>query len=168
MNSNTVRITLGLACAATLALAGLSRPRAAGAQTDVHNETITDREFTTGDYVPCANGGEGEYVSITGTMRDRTFWSLNDKHVSYDLYTTVHGRGVGETTGNTYIVNDSFRSKLNFQLDGAPESDTFIERSNIIGQGKTPNLVLQRVTHVTANSNGEVTASHFDINIQCR
>jgi hypothetical protein len=168
MNSNTVRITLGLACAATLALAGLSRPRAAGAQTDVHKETTTTRDIEFSDFIPCANGGEGEFVSVTGTERERTFWSMNDKHIVFDISTSYSGRGVGLTTGDTYVLNDSFRSKLNFQLDSAPESDTIIEKSNIIGQGGAPNLVLHRVTHVTVNANGEVTASHFDINVQCR
>ncbi|MBV9926652.1 MAG: hypothetical protein JOZ96_16655 [Acidobacteria bacterium] len=168
MNTTTVRIALGLAFAAMLALVGLSRPRAAGAQTEVHRETSTSREFAVSEFIPCANGGEGEFVTVTGTTRDRTFWALNDRHISFDISTSYQGKGVGRTTGDTYVLNDSFRSKLNFQLDSAPEEDTIIEKSNIIGQGKAPNLVLHRLTHVTVNSKGEVTADHFDINFQCR
>jgi hypothetical protein len=168
MNSTTVRITLGLAFAALLALGGLSRPRAAGAQTDVYNETTTTRDILISDFIPCANGGEGETVYVTGTERERTFWSMNDKHIIFEMSTSYQGRGVGGTTGDTYILNDSLGSKFSFHLDGAPDSDTIIEKSNIIGQGKAPNLVLQRVSHVTVNSNGEVTASHSGLNFQCR
>ncbi len=168
MRRITVRLLLALALASPLALAGLALPRAAAAQAETSNTNERTQDVVVGQFVPCANDGEGEVVVLTGTMHDIIHFAVNDNHAAIDTFVSFHGTGVGLTSGDTYRLNDAGHSTLNFQLDGFTDTETFVTNHNVIGQGSAPNFRLRQLTHITINNNGELTADHLDFQFECQ
>src|SRR3712207_4044252 len=153
MRRANVRLLPALAFASALALAGLSLPRTAAAQAETSNTNVKTRDFVFGDFVPCANNGEGEVVVVTGTLHDIIHFAVNDSHAAIDTFVSFHGTGVGLTSGDTYRLNDTGHSTVNFQLDGFTDTETFVTNHNLIGQGRAPNLRFRQLTHITINNN---------------
>jgi hypothetical protein len=168
MHRTTPRLSLAFAFASVLALSGLLCPRPAAAQAETSNTNVKTRDFAFGDFVPCANNGEGEVVVVTGTMHDIIHFAVNDNHAAIDTFVSFHGTGVGLTSGDTYRINDAGHSTVNFQLDGFTDTETFVTNHNVIGQGTAPNFRLRQLTHITINNNGEFTAEHVDFQFECR
>jgi hypothetical protein len=118
-------------------------------------------------FVPCANGGAGELVELTGTL-----------HVL--LHTTADGRGgfhvkshfqpqgvsgVGLTTGDKYqgtgVTQDEFHVTAGI-------TETFVNNFRIIGQGPDNNYLVHENFHITITPNGDVTALHDNLSIECQ
>ncbi len=170
MRRTATRLLLALAFASSLALAGLSRPRAAAAQAITSNTNERTQDYSVGQFVPCANNGEGEFVAFTGTIHDILHYSVNDNHALIDTFSNYQGfSGVGLTSGDRYRLTGGGHSLLSFDVnDGAPEADNFITTYNVIGQGQAPNLIFRDTSHFTMNANGEVTVVHSNFVIQCK
>lgn len=158
-----VRLSLALAFAAALA------PRAAWAQAQTSNTNERTQDFVYGQFVPCINNGEGETVVVTGTLHEIIHFAVNDNRAAIDTFSNFSSfSGVGLTTGDTYRLTGAGHSTLNFDLDGAADTETFVNTYNLIGQGRAPNLLVREFSHITINNNGEVTSAHSDFSIECR
>lgn len=72
-------------------------------------------------FVPCAAGGAGEVVDVSGLMHVLVTQTVNGKYVTFHVTTNSQGpSGTGETTGLEYespVVNSSTRTFLYFQAD---------------------------------------------------
>ena len=146
---------------ATLAGAAVAR---AEATTVTTNEQIP---FSLIAFVPCANGGAGEDVLVTGTLHVLS-------HVTIDAKGGIHVKqhfqpqgatGVGLTTGDTYhatgVTQEHFNATGGF-------TDTFINTFRIIGQGPGNNLLVHQTIHVTVTPNGDVTSEVVNTSVECR
>jgi hypothetical protein len=136
-----------------------------------------------GIVVPCANGGAGEPVALTGRVHvviTTTFDASGGVHVI--VHETLSDMsGVGLTTGTKYRATGtaprfdegglvSVNQEMIWmtpQPEGRFEA-TFVNNFHIIGQGPGNNLVGQVMTHVTANANGVLTAQVENGHADCK
>ena len=118
-------------------------------------------------FVPCANGGAGEEVQLTGSLHDvfhMTFTSNGSVIVSAsDNPQGVSGYGL--TTGAKYQGTGITHFKFGIQKGS---EDTFVNNFRIIGQGSGNNYLLHENLHITVNANGMLTAYHDNFSIECQ
>ena len=121
-------------------------------------------------YVPCANGGAGEYVELSGSLNfvfHSTFDSSGGMHLQ--LRSNLQGvGGTGMTTGAKYRASDSETLQFNVAADDAPFESTTVSSFDIVGQGKGNNFLLHESAHFTVNANGDVTAQHDNFSVDCK
>lgn len=111
-------------------------------------------------WVPCANGGTGELVDLTGELviKERAV-TENDGSVRLFSMTRPHGvRGVGQETGVTYLGTGMGKTTEHIGVGGYPYQYTYVNNFRIIGQGPGNNLLVHATVHKTINANGEPTA----------
>ena len=109
------------------------------------------------------NDCNGEQVEISGTIHLLSHEQSDGSvvgHINYQGLT-----GVGLTTGVRYHVSavDHFRLQAPF-----PSSIQSVRNIHLIAEGATDDLLVQIVSHVTVDANGNVTASVDEIWSQCR
>ena len=116
--------------------------------------------------VPCANGGAGEDVHITGTIHDLF-------HITVDaaggLHVKTHDNpqdvtGVGLTTGASYQGTGVTQQEFDVT---AGEQDTFVDNFRIVGQGPGNNFLVHETFHLTVNANGDVTVVFDNLSVDC-
>jgi len=121
-------------------------------------------------FVPCAAGGAGELVDLSGRLHTMIHFTINGNNVSGVGHFQPQGiSGTGETTGDKYqatgVTKDS-SFKLSFQNGQA--NQTFVNNFRIIGQDSGNNLLVHEVAHITVNANGTVTVSHDNFSAECK
>jgi hypothetical protein len=121
-------------------------------------------------YVPCAAGGAGEVIEVSGTLHVR-------EHTTYDSNGGVHTMalahpqgvsGVGLTTGDKYHATGMTMERYNASLAREGSQYTLLNNFRLIGQGKGNNYLVHQNIHVTVNANGEVTADVDNVTFDCR
>ena len=138
------------------------------------NAAVTQNEVVPLDmyvWIPCANGGAGESVELTGELH--ILMTLTE-----DSAGGMHGKahfqpqgvtGVGDVTGDKYqatgVTQDQFHIAPD---DGYPYEYTYINNFRIIGQGKGNNYLVHQTVHLTINANGEVTAEVDNYEVDCK
>ena len=118
--------------------------------------------------VPCANGGAGEDVLLTGFLHVLITGTFD---ASGSLHTTTHFQpmgvaGTGQTTGDVYRATGITRDEAN-GID-VPFEATFVNNFRIIGPGKGNNYLVHETAHVTVNAQGEVTVLLDNLSIECK
>jgi len=119
------------------------------------------------EYVPCANGGNGEMIVLYGEMHE-VF------HVTVDGNGGFHAKrhtqpqrlsGTGQTSGDKYqatgVTQDSFNGKVG-------ETYTSVNNYRMIGQGPGNNLLVHETWHYTVNANGDTTAGVDNYKWECK
>ena len=122
-------------------------------------------------FVPCANGGAGENVDISGTLHILLHFTLSDNgRVTLKEHFQPQGAGgIGETTGDTYRATGVTQDiQTSDGIAGPPFEFTFVNNFRIIGQGAGNNLLIHENLHVTINANGDVTSFHDDFSAECK
>ncbi len=117
-------------------------------------------------YIPCANGGLGEYVILTGTLHDLyhyTFDDLGGVHFTY-LDNPQGISGLGWDTGAKYQGTGVTRGDFSYRI-GYEES--FINNFRMIGQGPGNNFQVHETYHVTINANGTMTVYVDNFSVEC-
>ncbi len=117
-------------------------------------------------YVPCANGGAGEVVYLSGNLHELFHLTVNNN--TYTLKTQFNPQGVsgyGTTTGAKYQGTGVSSNRFNFN---AGEELTYINNFRIIGQGPGNNFLVHENTHITVNANGELTAFVDNYSVECK
>jgi len=121
--------------------------------------------------VPCANGGAGEMVDISGTLHVLLHFTMsNSGRITLKEHFQPQGAsGIGQTTGDTYRATGVTQQTMTFDdNDGFPLEVTFVNNFRIIGRGPGNNLLIHQTLHVTFNANGEMTAFQSNISTECR
>ena len=121
-------------------------------------------------FVPCAAGGAGELVDLSGPLHTLITFTINGNNVSGMAHFQPQGlSGTGEATGDKYqatgVTKDS-SFKLSFQNGQA--NQTFVNNFRIIGQGPGNNYLVHEIAHITFNANGTVTVLHDNLSIDCK
>ena len=120
-------------------------------------------------FVPCAFGGAGDTVTLSGDLHYR-FHMTSDGNggIHTEMHINPQGVvGVG-SSGDTYRGTGVTRTHVNAAVDGFPRTFTFVNNFRIIGQGSGNNLMVHQVTHLTVNANGDLTASVETTDIDCQ
>ena len=121
-------------------------------------------------FVPCAAGGAGELVDLSGPLHTLITFTINGNNVSGMAHFQPQGlSGTGETTGDKYQatgVTKDTSFKLSFQNGQA--NQTFVNNFRIIGSGAGNNFLVHEEAHITFNANGTVTVFHDNLSIECK
>ena len=121
-------------------------------------------------FVPCANGGAGEYLELSGSQHfvfHATFDGAGGKHLQ--LHDNLRGvTGTGMTTGTRYRGIEGDLDQFNVSADDDPFESSTVSSLRIVGQGPGDNFVLHESAHFTVDANGDTTASHDYFSVDCK
>src|SRR5213592_886261 len=113
-------------------------------------------------FIPCAAGGAGELVDLSGPLHTLITFTINGNNVSGKTHFQPQGiSGTGETTGDKYQatgVTKDTSFKVSFQNGQAQQ--TFVNNFRIIGTGPGNNFLVHEVAHITFNADGTLTVFH--------
>lgn len=135
--------------------------------TTTRARTVEDLPYDATVSVPCANGGVGEDVHVTGTIRVSTTFVEDAKGgIHAPLHVVFDGVvGVGATTGALYTAHGATEIGLNLGPDRAvtlPVVTTFV----LTSRGGA-SLVMHTTFALTINANGEVTSQQTNVVANC-
>jgi hypothetical protein len=118
-------------------------------------------------FVPCAVGGAGEEVHLTGKLHHLVHFMINSTGgVHFKFQSSDQGiTGTGLTTGDKYHRTGATNSEFNAKVG---EETTVVDSFQVIGQGNGNNFLVHVTLHITVNANGTVTAEVFDFSVECK
>ncbi len=120
-------------------------------------------------FVPCAVGGAGEVVTLSGNLHLLVSTTVNANHISFDMHIQPQGiSGVGSVTGNKYQGTGITRLSFEADVVAFPFIQTSVNNFKIIGQGPDNNFLVHENIHITVNANGTVTASVDNFSMSCQ
>lgn len=120
-------------------------------------------------FVPCANGGAGETVDLSGDLHSLITLTINGNHVSGNSHFQPQGiSGTGETTGAKYQATGITTENFGGSLQNGQFIDTFVNNFRIIGQGPGNNFLVHEVAHITVNADGTVTVNFDTPTVDCK
>jgi hypothetical protein len=121
-------------------------------------------------FVPCAAGGAGEIVDLSGPLHTLITFTINGNNVSGTAHFQPQGIvGTGETTGDKYQATGVTKdTSFKFSFQNGQAQQTFVNNFRIIGQGPDNNYLVHEVAHVTFNADGTVTVFHDSFSIDCK
>jgi len=155
-----------IALAVALSLIGLSGAVPASARATVFTDNV-QIPFDLFVFVPCAAGGVGEDVYLSGTLHvlfRTTFDNVGGFHTTFHFQPQGIS-GTGLTTGDKYQATGETQGTDNGKIGF---ESTFVNNFKIIGQGPGNNFLVHENFHFTVNANGEVTAFVDNFSIECR
>jgi hypothetical protein len=149
-------------CICTL-LASMIVPANAAVQ---ENDT-TEIDLTI--FIPCAAGGAGETVDLTGPLHTLITFTINGNNVSGFFHFQPQGiSGTGENTGAKYQATGVTQESFKNSLQSGQANETFVNNFRIIGQGPGNNFLVHETLHFTINADGAVTVSHDNFSADCK
>ena len=117
-------------------------------------------------YVPCAAGGVGELVELTGTLHILFVTTIDNRggfHSKYHFQPQGIA-GIGQTTGAKYqgtgVTQGTFNGKVGFE-------SSFVNNFKIIGQGPGNNFLIHENMHITFHPDGTITGYIDNFSIRC-
>jgi hypothetical protein len=135
-------------------------------QVFISNEKIA---FDSTVLIPCANGGVGEYVALSGFLHALSTTTINGNNVRMKLHFQPQGiKGIGLITGDQYQGTGATQDEFKGSLVNGQYEETFINNFRIIGQGNGNNYLLHETFHVTINANGVTTVLIDKIESDCK
>ena len=147
----------------TLALTGWVQPASVSAATD-YNEKIS--------FIDDFDGCLGERITVDGIQHivGRFTRDASGK-LHFGFSRNTRGKGIGQTTGDTYLLLDTVSRTVLEITPGEPRVYTEGYRSILMHHGEElPNddTVIHFLTRLTINANGEVTTAIEIQNVECR
>ncbi len=123
-------------------------------------------------WVPCANGGAGETVDLSGSLQQVFTLTTSSDGIVHLLYhhNLVDVSGVGETTGEIYRYNGVANDAIELAIGGAVnvgETWTVTDNFQMVGQGSGTVFTLSVLWHVTVNPDGTLTSYIYSASIGC-
>ncbi len=119
-------------------------------------------------FVPCANGGSGEVIDVSGPLHvvSQLTVSASGNFSDYFHFQPQGISGTGFVTGAKYQGTGITAFKDNF--NGLPFSSSFINNFNMIGQGPGNNFKMHENFHFTVDANGVLTAFIDNFSATCK
>jgi len=119
--------------------------------------------------IPCADGGVGETVDLSGPLHTLISFTINGDNVSGTMHFQPQGiSGTGETTGDKYQATGVTQESFKNSLQNGQANDTFVNNFRIIGQGPENNFLVHETLHFTINANGTTTVFHDNFSVDCK
>jgi hypothetical protein len=125
--------------------------------------------FSQDVWVPCANGGVGELLTISGRLHilfTETFDAAGGAHFTFH-FQPQGASGIGSVTGDVYRAVGKTGGSTHIGSGGLPFIDTFVNNFYMIGTGGGVNFKLHNTVHVTVNANGELSANVDNSSVTC-
>jgi hypothetical protein len=120
-------------------------------------------------FIPCAAGGAGETVDLTGPLHTLITFTINGNNVSGFFHFQPQGiSGTGEATGAKYQATGVTQESFKNSLQNGQANETFVNNFRIIGQGPGNNFLVHETLHFTINADGAVTVSHDNFSADCK
>ena len=121
-------------------------------------------------FVPCAAGGAGELVDLSGPLHTVINFTINSNNVSGMAHFQPQGIvGTGETTGDKYQATGVTKdSSFKGSFQNGQFNQTFVNNFRIIGSGPGNNFLVHEEAHVTFNANGTLTVVHDNFSTECK
>ena len=119
-------------------------------------------------FIPCANGGLGESVVLTGDIE--ALFHVTENKNTFVASRTFRPRGVvgvGLITGDTYKGTGMTRDNFIFRKDTAT-TVTFLNIFHIVGQGPDNNFLVFQVLDVNTTPEGEINVTANNIRTECQ
>ena len=136
--------------------------RAAVQENDTTNISLTV-------FIPCAAGGAGEIVDLSGPLHTLISFTINGNNVSgYFQFQPQGISGTGETTGTKYQATGVTQESFKTSLQNGQANFTYVNNFRIIGQGPGNNFLVHETMHLTINANGTATVFHDNFSIDCK
>ncbi len=119
--------------------------------------------------IPCANGGAGELVSLTGNLHVLTTYSINGNVVRGRFHDQPEDiKGFGSVTGDRYEATGVSQGQFKASLQNGQAIVSFINNFRIIGQGTGNNFLVHQNVHMTINANGDLTTVVDQVRADCK
>jgi hypothetical protein len=132
----------------------------------VYNDSV-HIEFL--QFNPCANGGTGENVQVSGDLHEVYSVTENDNRYVFNYVTNANYKGIGLTTGDKYQSPGGVHIHESYQLPpGQQYEGTFFFHVRMGGQGPGNNLLIHQMGHITINANGEVSTEFETVRAECK
>jgi len=120
-------------------------------------------------FVPCAAGGAGEIVDLSGPLHTLITLTINGNNFREVLHFQPQGiSGTGETTGAKYQATGVTEETTTGSFQNGHFNQTFVNRFDIIGQGPGNNFTIHETAHITINANGTVTVFFDNFAVECK
>ena len=120
-------------------------------------------------FVPCAAGGAGETVDLSGNLHTLITETINGNNVSGVMHFQPQGvSGTGETTGLKYQATGVTSTSFKMSLQNGQANMTFVNRFDVIGQGPGNNFTVHETAHITFNADGTITVMFDNFSIECK
>ncbi len=120
-------------------------------------------------FVPCANGGAGEDVQLSGFLHVVSSFTINGNIVRGKTHFQPQGiSGTGLSTGDKYQATGVTQDECKGSLVNGQYEESFINNFRIIGPGPGNNYVLHENFHITINANGVLTTVVDNITSDCK
>jgi len=121
-------------------------------------------------FVPCAAGGAGELVDLSGPLHTLITFTINGNNVSGTAHFQPQGiAGTGETTGDKYQATGVTKdTSFKFSFQNGQAQQTFVNNFRIIGTGPGNNYLVHEVAHITFNADGTLAVFHDSFSIDCK
>jgi hypothetical protein len=119
-------------------------------------------------FIPCANGGLGEEVELTGNLHVVVHVTVasNANFLFKEHFQPQGVSGTGAVTGDTYHATGVTQDHTHNGRVGV--TFTFVNNFRIIGQKAGNNFLAHQVIHVTVNANGTVTTVFDKLRADCK
>src|SRR5882672_5064817 len=99
-------------------------------------------------FIPCAAGGAGEIVDLTGPLHTLISFTINGNNASGFFHFQPQGiSGTGETTGAKYQGTGATQESFTNSFQNGQANETFINNFRIIGQGPGNNFLVHETMH---------------------
>jgi len=119
--------------------------------------------------IPCANGGNGEDVTLTGTLHDLYHITINGNNFNVKQHDNPQGiTGIGTVTGAKYQGTGETQQQFGGSFVNGHYEGTLTNNFRMIGQGPGNNFLVHETFHVTINANGTVTALLDHLTADCK
>ena len=120
-------------------------------------------------FVPCAAGGAGEIVDLSGSQHVLIEVTMNGNNLSVVIHFQPQGiNGTGETTGLRYSATGITATSFRSSLQNGQANMTFINRFDMVGQGPGNNFSVHETEHITVLPDGTVTVSFDNFSVTCQ
>ncbi|WBY01184.1 hypothetical protein PE066_17220 [Ramlibacter tataouinensis] len=136
-----------------------------------HAEVVTNDkvDVTLAVFVPCANGGAGEVVNLSGPLHVLTSFTINGNRIrGMNHYQPQGIAGIGQSTGDTYRAVGNTSDYFNAASENGRFSLTFLNNFRIIGLGPGNNFQLHENVHLVVAESGELTSFHDNFRVECK
>jgi hypothetical protein len=129
---------------------------------------VTDIDLTV--FIPCADGGAGELVDLSGRLHTLITLTINGNNVSGTAHFQPQGiSGTGETTGDKYQATGVTKdSSFKGSFQNGQFNQTFVNNFRIIGQGPGNNYLVHETLHIAFNAKGTLTVFHDNLSVDCK
>jgi hypothetical protein len=120
-------------------------------------------------FVPCANGGAGEFIQLSGFLHVQSSVTA-DKNggIHFSEHFNPQGvSGAGLTTGDRYSGTGVTREDFSATSSGVVQV-SFVNRFDMIGQGPGNNFSIHETGHYTVFPDGTVTVNFDNFSTTCR